>query len=521
MTSRTIERRIYLMIALLVTVFISTAFLYGVRQSFLQDRVRFELGSHARIIDDISGLWQALLELHRIPGIQAPGIQAPGIQAPGIQAPEGEQPKADGELAEAGIVPRALHLRRVAGVIERHVLHLRDEWDRFGAPALERPIERAGVKARALVESLRSTNRTDPRFRESIEVQIDTLALSLAQVHKAQVIENRTSQQRLLEQEERFAWITTLLGLFAAVIVVLLIRMFLRQISHAVSRLRASESELRALNEELEVRVEARTRELRSAQAELSRQERLATLGQLTATVSHELRNPLGTMRTSTHLVRKLAVGEDARLEEAVARLDRGITRCDRIIDELLDFTRISDPELQVFPLDDWLGRQLDELEVPEAVTLNREPGLPNIALPFDPDRLRRALVNVYDNACQALAENLAVGGTITVATRGQDGYVAITVTDNGPGIAPEALPRIFEPLFSTKNFGVGLGMAVVNQVLEQHGGKVEIDSAAGHGTEIRLLLPLETVRRGVVEAAKPDDLDKLDDQQSSREITR
>ncbi len=269
-----------------------------------------------------------------------------------------------------------------------------------------------------------------------------------------------------------------------------------------IDRRKAIEKEIHELNRELETRVERRTAELRAAQGELVKKERLATLGQLTATVSHELRNPLGTMRTSTHLVRKLASGEDARLANAAERLDRGITRCDRIIDELLDFTRIGDPELQVFPLDDWLARQLDELEVPEGVTLRRNYGLPGTEVAIDSGRMRRAVVNLFENACQAVLERAAGGGLVTVSTRRRDGLAEITIADNGPGIAPEVLPRIFEPLFSTKSFGVGLGMAVVKQVLEQHGGAVEVDSAVGHGAEARLSIPIAMAGSGTADQA-------------------
>ncbi len=234
---------------------------------------------------------------------------------------------------------------------------------------------------------------------------------------------------------------------------------------------------------------------LRSTQDELVRKNRLAILGQLTATVSHELRNPLGAMRPSLYIVRKLMSNEDSRLTQAVERIDRSITRCDHIIDELLDFTRIQNLEPRPTAIDDWLGGVLNELTVPQGISVVRKPGLPGLETMLDPDRLRRAVINVYDNACQVMLEDTAAGNskalTLTVATRQQDGRIEIAFADTGPGIAADVLARIFEPLFSTKSFGVGLGLPTIKQIMEQHGGGIEVDSEVGHGTCMMLWLPV------------------------------
>lgn len=155
------------------------------------------------------------------------------------------------------------------------------------------------------------------------------------------------------------------------------------------------EQELARLNAELEQRVEERTAELRTAQGELVKSERLATLGQLTATVSHELRNPLGTMRTSMYVVEKKTDADDQRLQAAIDRVNRNITRCDQIIDELLDYTRIRDLNLQETGIDNWLGAVLGEQTIPEGITVKQKFGIPDLRIPTDSDRLRRAFINV------------------------------------------------------------------------------------------------------------------------------
>ena len=163
------------------------------------------------------------------------------------------------------------------------------------------------------------------------------------------------------------------------------------------------EEELARLNKELEQRVEERTAELRAAQGELVKSERLATLGKLTATVSHELRNPLGAMRTSMYVVEKKAETQDQRFKAAIDRVNRNITRCDQIIDELLDFTRIRDLAFEHTDIDAWLGSLLDEQTVPDGVEVRREFGNNPSAFfsyandPANVDRLARLLPQIAE----------------------------------------------------------------------------------------------------------------------------
>ena len=257
------------------------------------------------------------------------------------------------------------------------------------------------------------------------------------------------------------------------------------------------EAELASLNAELEARVEARTEELQEAQAELVKNERLATLGQLTATVSHELRNPLGAMRASMYVVEKRIGPADERVVNAIDRVNRNITRCDQIIDELLDYTRIRELRLQPTAIDNWLGGVLDEQPVPEGVKIRRKFGAPGLRVPADTDRLHRAVINIYENACQALtapwqgAEPPEKQKQVSVETRIREDRVEIIFADNGPGIPSELLEKVFEPLFSTKNFGVGLGLPTVYQIMRQHSGGITASPRRGGGARFALWLPL------------------------------
>ena len=232
--------------------------------------------------------------------------------------------------------------------------------------------------------------------------------------------------------------------------------------------------------------------ERRRLEGELLRQERLATLGQLTATVSHELRNPLGVIRTSAFILRNGLKEGMPRALRALERIERSVMRCDRIIDEMLDFTRMSDLEPEPTVLDDWLAGVIEEQPLPRGIILHQELQLPDLTVPFDRDRFRRAVINVFDNACQAMlgtgaGEAEPAKHALTVRTRERDGRIEVVFEDQGPGIPPHVYERIFEPLYSTKGFGVGLGLPVVKQIMERHGGGIEIETEEGRGTSVCL----------------------------------
>ncbi|MDH3475011.1 MAG: ATP-binding protein, partial [Rhodospirillales bacterium] len=246
---------------------------------------------------------------------------------------------------------------------------------------------------------------------------------------------------------------------------------------------------------------EERTAELREAQDRLVRKERLAAVGQVTGTVSHELRNPLGAIRSGIDAMKKLAEAADPRMARIIALLDRSERRCNRVIADLLDFTRVRELELHPTRVDDWLGALLDEQNLPPQVTLRRQLGS-GAELPLDRDRIERALRNVIENACHAMEAAAERDGRaeehhLTVAARAEEGRLEISVADTGVGIAADERAKVFEPLFSTKSFGVGLGLPMVKQTLEQHGGNVEIRTDLERGTEVVLWLPLSESQRG------------------------
>ena len=243
---------------------------------------------------------------------------------------------------------------------------------------------------------------------------------------------------------------------------------------------------------------------LKAAQEDLVRKERLAAVGQLTATVSHELRNPLGAMRSATEAIAKLADQEKPQLARAIALLDRGQARCDRIIAELLDFARVRDLERTPTDVDSWLGTLLDEYDLPPTISLVRHLKS-GAELALDRDRMERSVHNVLDNACQAMGSNETTEqngwvGELTVATGLAGDRLQVSIGDTGPGIPATEISKVFEPLFSTKSIGVGLGLPMVKQIMEQHGGGIEIVSETDGGTEVVLWLPVSGSEMGGTE---------------------
>lgn len=268
-----------------------------------------------------------------------------------------------------------------------------------------------------------------------------------------------------------------------------------------VARTRETEA-LQRDRERLEVLVQDRTRALEEAQQELVRKERLATLGQLIATVSHELRNPLGTVRGSVFLIANKLLGKDLGVERALDRAERNIVRCDRIIEDLLAYTRTHDLELEPVRIDRWLDNTLEEYPFPHDLTVRLDLNS-KAEVEAEPERLRRCLINLLNNACDAMKagsseeEDGSKQLSITSRIDATQTRLEIAVADTGPGIPAEELTKVLEPLYSTKSFGVGLGLPTVVQVLGQHGGGLEVQSTVGVGTVMTMWMPLDDkVRR-------------------------
>jgi len=213
--------------------------------------------------------------------------------------------------------------------------------------------------------------------------------------------------------------------------------------------------------------------------------DRLAFLGQLAGGISHELRNPLGVIKNSVYYL-QMVLPDDDKVRKHLHILEREVERASRIVTDLLDFARTAPPARARADLSALVGDCLERLPLADtiAVTLKLADDLPELLV--DRDHLGLVLGNLITNAAQAMPE----GGTLTIETAAADDSVWVAVADTGVGIAPEHLEKIFEPLFTTKTKGIGLGLAVAQMLVQANGGVMTVDSAPGHGSRFEVRFP-------------------------------
>lgn len=238
--------------------------------------------------------------------------------------------------------------------------------------------------------------------------------------------------------------------------------------------------------------------ELEALNNNLIQSERLATLGELTATVSHELRNPLGTIQASHFLLKgRLRDTTDEKIAGALDRAERGIHRCDRIIEALLDFTRETTLHTEATRLDTWLPDEISAYDFPDGIEVRTSITAPD-PVQIDRQIFYQCLTNLLNNACDALLDTTDSARTepprITITLEVSAEELHLTIGDNGTGISRENLASVFKPLFSTKGFGTGLGLPLVRKLLDIHGGRIELTSQWGEGTQVQVVLPLKRV---------------------------
>jgi len=253
------------------------------------------------------------------------------------------------------------------------------------------------------------------------------------------------------------------------------------------------EQSLNGYYEQLEKEVEARTKDLEQVQEKLIRSERLAAVGELASGVGHELRNPLNVIRNCAYLL-NMALSEkaDAESVNTLKVLDKQIDAANKIVTDLLDFTRIRPPQQIRADLKTMLNECVSYIAVPENIRINMNLNGNARPVRTDPEQMGRVFTNIISNAVQAMNGK---GGELKIEAGLDDENISLFFKDNGCGIPPENLEKIYEPLFTTKPKGIGLGLAISKRLVEQNGGKIEVASQVGRGTTFTVKLPLEKRR--------------------------
>jgi two-component system NtrC family sensor kinase len=399
------------------------------------------------------------------------------------------------------------NLDEALGVIDRYVAREPSSAHRAGFEANRSQLESFKADLDRLVAQLASVrmgaeDETHPEF----ESQLASLTRNLNRLRRPLRGQSALIAQRLTEDGDNARQVALLvgaLGLLVAAFAVAFMWRTLRPLQ--VLRARAREiaggdygrrTGVRSLDEigdlarELDVMAEA----VEEREHRLIRSERLATVGKMAAQVTHEVRNPLASIGLYAELLGdELAEGSESR--RLVASISSEVDRLTEITETYLRFARLPQPKLEredvgslVASVAEFARAELAQAHIELHLDLPAEP----LEVPVDENQLRQALLNLIRNAREAMAE----GGRLRIGVRREvDDTATITVTDSGPGIAAENLPKIFDPFFSTKAKGTGLGLALVQQIAVEHGGRVDVSSndvsSEGQGTTFRLVLPV------------------------------
>ncbi len=248
--------------------------------------------------------------------------------------------------------------------------------------------------------------------------------------------------------------------------------------------------ELKHFSRQMEERIQKTTADLRKTEAQLIRSEKLAALGQLAAGIAHEIRNPLTSINILIHSLRERLPSENS-LQEDIKVIEEEIHRMNEIVDQFLRFAKPSSPFLEKTDVlsifEETLQLLRPQIEKQRIVVEKEFQALPMIQM--DPEQMKQAMLNLLLNAIQAMPE----GGQLTL--KGQNSkegqWIHLFIEDSGMGISLEDVDKLFDPFFSTKEGGIGLGLSITHRIIDQHHGKIEVESTPEKGTIFTVWLPI------------------------------
>lgn len=230
---------------------------------------------------------------------------------------------------------------------------------------------------------------------------------------------------------------------------------------------------------------------------EVRKGDQMKAVATLAAGMAHEIKNPLTSLKTFTDYLP--SKGSDPAFRRKFQRVvTQEVGKIDRIVHQLLDFSKPTPPQLQLIRVSEVLDETLDFLNsecLKRRVIIKRTYDAEDL-VSGDPQQLRQVFLNLFLNSLEAMDGH---GGTLSVAATQQNGQLTVTIQDTGPGIPAAHLGQVFEPFFTTKPSGTGLGLSVVRNIVEEHGGRISLENVNGHGARCVLTLPLVTIPRNLV----------------------
>ncbi|TLD42145.1 MAG: Sensor protein of zinc sigma-54-dependent two-component system [Candidatus Jettenia ecosi] len=254
------------------------------------------------------------------------------------------------------------------------------------------------------------------------------------------------------------------------------------QLREHITNLFQTNKELTKINEQLN-----------DAQERLVRSEKLAAIGKLASGIGHELRNPLSCIKNALFIIRKkpLPIGmlpDNQRINQLIEIVEKETERSIKIVNDLLEFSRTTKPTVSPTNIHSLIESSFSRLTIPEKIkrTVRIEEPLPLI--PVDATQIEQVFINLIQNACDAMP----MGGLLTIHVQKENSSLTVTFTDTGYGIPDTIKNKIFDPLFTTKPKGMGLGLAISFNIIQRHGGNIDLKSKEGEGTSFIVTLPTE-----------------------------
>jgi signal transduction histidine kinase len=268
----------------------------------------------------------------------------------------------------------------------------------------------------------------------------------------------------------------------------------MRQLKEAQETIRSLQAEIEATNQgvlALTVELENKNETVREMSQQLLQATKLATVGELAASIAHELNNPLATVSLRVESLLK-QVPQDEPKQRVLKVIEQEVERMSNLVSNLLQFSRRSFQQISTVDVSEELEKTLELIYYhlrKHRITVRREfaPNMPMIQA--DRQNLRQLFLNIFTNASDAMPE----GGTLTIRVGVCDRNVVVEITDTGAGIAPEVLPKVMEPFFTTKpeGKGTGLGLPICRRIVQEYKGTLDINSEVGKGTMVRIALPV------------------------------
>ncbi len=243
---------------------------------------------------------------------------------------------------------------------------------------------------------------------------------------------------------------------------------------------------LKVMLEQRSYELEETLDKMQSMQEELLKSEKFATIGRLASSVAHELRNPLASLKNISYYLSKMDTFKDDKAKKMLDMLASDVSRANKIITDLLDYSRAKKLNKIEMWIDDFLDKAIENVVIPNNIELVKN--FEHFQAEIDPDKMTQVIINLITNAKDAMT----AGGQISVSTAQNNSKTfEIRIADNGIGMSKDTLNHIFDPLYTTKLKGIGLGLSIVKEIIESHFGRIVVKSTEGTGTEFIIVIPM------------------------------